>query len=197
MSRQPFSRAIACRLRPLRRPLARFARDTQGTITIESVIFLPILLWIVMMTFVFFDVFRNENTNAKAAYAVADILSRQVTPVDADYLDGLGDVYAALARARHPTSLRVSSIDFDSGNDEYRLRWSYATDGADPLTALALEAMRSRLPTLSVGETMILVETVLDYEPLLNIGLSARTLRHVIPTRPRFAPQLLFAGGMS
>lgn len=176
------------------RRLSRFARDQRGTITVESVIYLPLLIWIVIMTFVFFDVFRNENTNAKAAYAVADVLSRQVTPVNAAYLDGLGQVYARLARARHPTSLRVSSVDFDFNADAYRLRWSYATDGADALTADVLQQMTGRLPTLSPGETIILVETMLDYEPLLDFGFGARNLHHVIPTRPRFVPRLLFNG---
>jgi len=181
--------------RRLPAPLLRFGRDQNGSITIESVIFLPILIWVVLMTFVFFDIFRTENTNAKAAYAVADVLSRQILPVNAAYLDGLGEVYARLARARHPTFLRTSSVDFDFATNAYRLRWSYGTDGAEPLTQEKLNLIAHRLPELSVGETVILVETVLDYEPVLDMGVGARTLGHIIPTRPRFAPRLLFNDG--
>lgn len=178
--------------RGLPAPFHRFARDAKGSVTVESVFFLPILIWVVLLTFVLYDVFRNENTNAKAAYAVADVLSRQVQPVDAAYLDGLGQVYARLARARHPTFLRTSSVDFDVDANAYRLRWSYGTNGAEPLTAERLQQIAHRLPVLSPGETVILVETMLDYEPPLDFGIGQRRLSHIIPTRPRFAPRLLF-----
>ena len=179
------------RLRTLRRRCRRFVRDCRGSLAFETVIVLPMLLTAFLMTVVFYDVFRTENTNAKAAYAVADTLSRRVTPVTPAHLEGLHDLYIALSRARHPTQMRVTSIEWDAPAEVYRVQWSYGTRSTEALTDADLQDMRDRLPMMMTGDTYVLVETRLDYTPPLDIGIGQRRLQHLIPTRPRFAPRLL------
>jgi hypothetical protein len=185
-----------CRLR-LR--LRRLQRDQRGALSFEAVLILPILVWLFVATFVFFDLFRTANTNAKAAYAIADLLSRQNVPVTQDYLDGLADVYSVLVRSHQPSTLRVSSIDWDTVARTYRIQWSRGTHGGEALDAdrLADLVAAGRLPELAVGETIILVETSLSYTPVVRMGIPAQRFTHVIPTRPRFVPRLVMAEAIS
>ncbi len=183
----------------LARRLRRLPRDQRGALSFEAVLILPVLIIFFVATFVFFDLFRTANTNAKAAYAIADLLSRQNAPVSEDYLDGLADVYSVLARSHQPSTLRVSSIDWNPVTEDYRIRWSRGTHGGEPLSEERLTALvdAGRLPFLTVGETIILVETSLTYTPVVKMGIPVQRFIHVIPTRPRFVPRLVLQGGIS
>jgi Flp pilus assembly protein TadG len=41
--------------------------DDAGSVSVETVIIMPILLWVYVATFVIFDGFRTHNQNVKAA----------------------------------------------------------------------------------------------------------------------------------
>lgn len=176
--------------------LRRFRDDSSGAIAFEALIVLPLLFFVLILSVVYYDAFRTMNTNAKAAYVVSDLISRQTAPVTPDYLDGLGQVYASLSGGRHPTWLRVSSIDRDPKTEALRIRWTHATGDMDPLTDARLNDLKHRVPKLSTGETVVLVETLMDYIAPTTVGPS-RTLSHVIPTRPRFVPRIVFHGATS
>lgn len=203
------------------RPLRRFASDQRGLVSTETVIVLPLVIWAFTATFVYFDVFRHITTGQKAATLVGDVLSRmRDTPVDAPQLERMNGLFAYLAEARHPTNIRVSSVGWNDDDEEYFLIWSYSTqwitssgtvqsssdaivadDGTAtyhdaPLTNDVINgAMSATLPDLVRGETVILVETQIIFEPLFAVGIAGRTLRQQIATRPRFAPQLAFQDG--
>lgn len=180
---------------PIRKLIAGFAGDRRGSISVEALLILPIVLWAYIAGFVFYDAFRAQNTNVKAAYVVADLMARATDPVDADYLEGLGDLYAMLSQARSPTAMRVASIDWDITNERYRLRWSYGTGELPAFTTADLDQrLANRITDLSAGETALIVETVLDYRPMLNVGVPARQMVNFIQMRPRFVPQILFEG---
>lgn len=178
------------------RRLRAFAGDSRGTIAVEALIVLPLLFFVLILSVVYYDAYRTMNTNAKAAYVVADLISRQTAPVTPAYLDGLGQVYATLAGPRHPTWLRISSIDRDPQTEALRIRWSHATGGMDALSAERLADITHRVPPLTTGETVLLVETLMDYTAPTTVG-PVRTLVHVIPTRPRFVPRVVFDGPVS
>lgn len=173
--------------------IATFAHDGRGSISVEALLILPVVLWAYMAGFVFYDAFRTQNTNVKAAYVVADLIARSTDPVDAAYLEGLGELYAMMSRARHPTAMRVASVDWDITNERYRLRWSYGTGDLPAFSEADLDGFLSdRITDLSAGETALLVETVLDYRPMLEVGVPARTMQNFIQMRPRFVPSVLF-----
>ncbi len=174
--------------------LKRFARETSGSVVVESVLILPLLVWAYVATFVYFDAFRTQNVNLKAAYTLADMLSRRTDMVDAAYVDGLNRVYDYLSHARGTTALRVTSICHDTKKAGYVVGWSYATKGAAPMTDAALGGFSAQLPQMPTDESVIVVESTLDYQPLFNVGIGRTTFSQFIATRPRFAPQVLFAG---
>ena len=167
--------------------------DDAGSVSVETVIIMPVLLWVYVASFVFFDGFRTHNQNVKAAYTIGDMLSRETNAIDNAYLEGLSDVFDFLTFNRNPSYLRVTQIRWQGSNNRHRVDWSYATDGnnSDRLRNSDMAALSLRLPPMVNGERVLLVESFTSYTPAFNVGLSP-TIEFVnfVPTSPRFAPML-------
>jgi len=165
-----------------------WARDSRGSMPVEGVIASTWLIWWYIASFQFFDAYRQKNINLKAAYTLADMVSR-IQPddaVDADYIDGLNTLFDYLTFSRKPTWVRVSSVIWDNTDKRYEIAWSYATGAAGGQTDLTIQNSANRIPKMPEGDSVILVETNMAYEPIFNIGLKARWYTTFITTRPRF-----------
>jgi Flp pilus assembly protein TadG len=179
--------------RLMRRRLARFGEDQSGSTTVEAVMILPLLLWAYVAMFVYFDAFKIQNTNLRAAYTIADMISRQTNAIDANYVNGLNTVFDYLVEIDTNTSVRASSVFWDPVANVYKVQWSYATRTMPLLTNANVNTYASRLPTIPAGDTLIVMETWLDYSPAFDLGgLQARTFKEFIATRPRFVAQVPF-----
>lgn len=178
------------------RARSRFFRCEAGSVSAEAVIMLPIVLWAVLATFVFFDAFRIKTFSQKAAYIVADALSREINPVTVNYVLGMNNLHDFLARTNQTAMMRVSSIGRDGDDGGYVVVWSVPATGSAPLTtSIVNEHLSASLPDFPHGETIIYVETQINYRPLFTIGLPDMNFRQAIVTRPRFAPQVPFDDG--
>lgn len=173
-----------------------FAEDCRASLSVETTIIMPLLTWWYVGSFVYFDAFRQQNVNLKAAYTLADMISREggrdgggsSGRVDMNYLNGLNRVFDYLTTTDKPTWIRVSSVSYDTVESKYRVHWSKTTKGKPVHTVETLNAMASRIPILAPGENVVIVETRAAYEPFFNVGLGARWFENFIVTRPRFAP---------
>lgn len=114
---------------------SRFRDDTSGAVSVETMIILPLLLWALVATVVFFDAFRTRHQAQTAALTVADIISRWTDEreLTTDYLEGMNDVFDFLANSRQPTRLRISAVIWESGPQRNLVQWSYGTRGLAPL----------------------------------------------------------------
>ncbi len=175
----------------LRARIARFARDLRGSLSMETVLVFPLLMWAYIAMFIYFDAFRVQSTNLKAAYAVSDLLSREAV-VNQDYIDGMNDVFDYLIASSDPTWLRVTVVKWDENDDEYKVEWSHTTKGKPVHTDATINSpdVVSKIPVLPVGDKVIVVETHMTYEPIFNVGLGQLSLDNFIVTRPRKGPQL-------
>lgn len=188
------TRRIAPPLRRLRIRLARFARDNRGSITIEAMLVLPLWIWGYTMSYMFFDAFREQTVNMRAAYTISDMISREADAVGPNYIDDLHDMFDYLTRSNHPTWIRVSSVYYDTSAKVYKRYWSYSTSTDYPAhTDTTIKAEKDRLPNMVLGETVVLVETGMFYEPVLNVGLEDMWYTNFIPTRPRFAAKVEYS----
>ncbi|MBS8228884.1 TadE/TadG family type IV pilus assembly protein [Vannielia litorea] len=185
----------------LRARLATFAQDARGSLSVEAALILPLLCWFYVASFVWFDAFRTQNANLKASYTLADMLSRETDPITETYLKGLNTVYDYLTTTRHPTYIRVTTVkctnDCDQESRTLQVDWSYATQGRTKHTNGTITGFKDKIPLMPQGDTVILLETFMAYEPLFNAGIPAKSFENYIVTRPRFAPQLLYAGAGS
>jgi hypothetical protein len=176
----------------LRRTLARFARDNEGSLTLEAVVMFPMLFWAMLSMLVFFDGYRQNGLNVKAAFTIGDMISREVVPITPAYLDGAVNLFDELSRSASAPRMRVSVVYFRASENKFYRDWSQQRGGVPVLTNADLVNMRNRLPTVPDNERLILVETWSNYQPPFNVGINQQDLYNFVFTRPRFAPQVKF-----
>lgn len=169
----------------------QFLACERGAVATESVIILPILIFFYAGSFVFFDAFRSYNVTIKGAYTVGDILSRQTSTITSDDINGLRDLYAFLTfDDPADTMVRVTQVRRTAGG--YARDWSYATAGGTPLSDADIAPLAFKLPVMSTGERIMVVETFSGYVPAFNVGITAHVWENFVVTRPRFASSLPF-----
>ncbi|EPX86515.1 hypothetical protein ruthe_01330 [Rubellimicrobium thermophilum DSM 16684] len=174
----------------LRHRLLRFARDDRGSMAVEAMLILPILVWAYLATFVFFDGYRAQSLNTKAAYTIGDILSRETNWVTPAYLDSLFALQQVLTQSDQPRSMRITVIRWNATARRYEVVWSRVRgSGAQQLVTNDLAKLAPFLPVMPAGESAILTETWVDYRPPASV-IAPFTFRDFVVTRPRFASQL-------
>ena len=171
--------------------LTRFARTEDGSISVEAMLIFPILLWCYLATFVFFDAYRSQSTNLKAAYTIGDTLSRETAYVTPAYLDSLSSLHRFLVSEDNDLArLRVTVYRYQASDNTYRVRWSRTRGGGLQMTDPDLATLRENLPLMPDAEIAIMVETWVGYSPTYSVGLEDFTFTDLVVTRPRFAGQL-------
>lgn len=175
--------------------LSRFAHDTQGSMTVEAVLMFPLLAWAYVATFAFFDAFQARSTNLKATFTVADMLSRQIEVVDADYIEGLLDMFEFLADSEDDNVwIRVTSVvctaDCEEDTRTLEKDWSFATGNNDILTAADVITYGDLVPVMPESDRILMIETFMTYTPVFNVGLPELEMAELAVTRSRFVPQL-------
>jgi len=162
-------------------------RDERGSISIEFMIVMPLLLFLTTGGLAFWDAFQSNSKTAKIAYAVSDIISRYDVVDDSDmaYLYSMEDKMLAPDLDRR--SLRISSICFENGN--YRVLWSYTSSSNDipgPGALKDADIPVRILPTMAPQDSVILTETEARWQPHINVGVGSMIWRSALVSRPRF-----------
>ncbi len=179
----------------LKTRLARFVRNEDGSIAVELVIIVPMLFWAYLAMFATFDAYRAYSLSQKASYTVSDMISRETTPIDRSYIDGLRKLHSYLVNERlDEVQLRVTSVSYDADQDELNRDWSYGSGGRLALTDSDVREWHDRLPVMADGERLTVVETWVQYQPPFNTGLSDQEIRSFVFTKPRYADRVLFTG---
>lgn len=179
--------------RALCRRLASPLRREDGSILVESVLVLPFLFWGYLGLYTYWDAYRALTTMQKASYALSDLISREQRPVNAAYIDGMRRVMNSMLSNGQETELRVSSVTFSAVRDQYEVEWSNSPAGLMlPLTTETLQGYLNRVPEMNDGDTAVIVETRVEYEPNIQYGLEPQVFEQFVVTRPRFAPRIVF-----
>ncbi len=168
---------------------ALFGSDTRGSMPTEGVMAFTLLIWWYIASFQFFDAYRQKNVNLKAAYTIADMVSRQNDYIDRSYIYGLNTVFDYLTFSNKPTWIRVTTVNVDPSTNQFAVKWSCQTGlGHQAHTTASINSpqIASRIPSMPVGDEVILVETYMAYEPIFSMGLKAMIYDTFITTRPRW-----------
>ena len=175
------------------RSLLRQWRDGErAAISVETAVMLPLLVFLYLTTWVYFDAYRKRAILEKASFTVGDLLSRQTDTIhDAD-IEGLRDLFAFIASTGETSWLRVSEITRVTA-DDWDVEWSYATGRNPILRDSHLERVAADLPEITVGARVIIVQTHTRYFPVFNVGLPHRVMTTFTPTRTRYAGQLSYS----
>lgn len=170
--------------------LRRFTDDSDGTVTVEFVLAMPLIFWTFMACFVYFDGYRQSSVNLKAAYTISDLLSRETGAIDDTYIDSMHTMLDLLVREGSETAMRITVVRWSAEDERYYVDWSSHRGFPTDLNDGNISDLAERLPNMPDMERVILVETNNTFEPLLNIGMDTVQLENFVFTRPRFAPQL-------
>lgn len=169
----------------------RFRDDESGSIAVESLLMIPILIWCYLATYVFFDAFRMQSVNVKASYTIGDTLSRETGFVTPAYVQGLYNLQAVLLDTPEPRGLRITAYSYDETNDRFVVRWSQGLGTLSTgLTDATLANIRTILPDMSDGEVAILTQSRVGYVPDYQVGIDPFSFDEYTVMRPRFAPQV-------
>jgi len=162
----------------LKKFLRQFRDDKRGTILVETVITLPLLVWALAATFEFFEVHRYKSIRDKATYTIADMISRESRIpgyIDSNYINNSFSLFNNIVNDSGVNQLRITIIAFVGDDDSYAVRWSEVrgTGTMSPMTDEDAEGDANRLPIMNPGDELILVEAQSKYTPTFSIGMSS------------------------
>lgn len=169
--------------------LRRFRRDDDGSIAIETMLILPILIWCYLGVFVFFDAYRAQSINIRAANTIADALSRETGYINDTFIDSLYTLQRFVANTSEASGLRITVFLYRGDEEDYIVRWSQGRN-MPPMTTAQLADMSGSLPALPDDTVAILVESTVQYSPTYDVGLSDFEFYERAIAPPRFAGQL-------
>jgi hypothetical protein len=195
-------------MRKLKHRMATFLRAEDGLVMVEGLLMMPLMVWALVAMFIYWDVFRTINVTQKAAYSVADLLSRQRDDISTDFASGLQKVVDFLTPGGHPVKLRVTSLECNSptgnqtcspSNGSYKLLFSFSPGNkVTALTEAQIQPWKGTSPatakiaTLNNGESVFVVETEVHFKAQLStmlmgllVGVEDSTFGEFIVTRPR------------
>lgn len=181
--------------------ISRFWAEEDANIFAEGVMILPFLALFYVGIVDYFQTYEAKATNIRAAYTISDILSREDTSVDANYLNGLHTVFSFLTdNAGADPAIRVTVVyceencELGSASRAFKMDWSYGV-GMSALVEGQLTEYDDDLPVMSAGDRALLVETSVNYTPAFEaVGLDNISFENTIVTRPRWVPVVCFTG---
>ena len=96
--------------RQIPKTAARWFSDTRGSMPIEGVMGMLLLVGWFAVSFQFYDAFRTKAVNTRASYTIADLISRESDLVGPSYVAGLQKVFNFITNtnAENQTWIRVS-----------------------------------------------------------------------------------------
>jgi hypothetical protein len=175
----------------------KFHQSEHGGLTVEAVLIIPILVWALTATFVFWDAFKTINVSQKATYTIADTFSRETSAINPDYMTATHELFDYLMGGTGSNALRVSVVSMSQDpitlEKSMTLEWSQGVGGVGGYTDLVV--LQDRVPDMAPGDQLIVVESEQEWAPAFAVGLARYRFREVAISRPRFAPQLVWDAG--
>lgn len=163
--------------------LKRFWDDEEGSITLEFVLWLPLLLFWVMFSLGVFLAMDSRSDAAKATYTVADIISRAQS-LDRTFIDNLRVLTDELLPGAGAAQMRVTSIIMTSTG--HQVQWVECFGGVEVMEDANIPI--NAIPTMSNLDTVILVETNVPYIPIANVRIDGPlNWYNSVVIRPRFS----------
>lgn len=152
--------------------LTRLRDDERGSMSIELLLVTPILVWVFLSTYVYFDVYRVETNSVRATITLAEMFSREEA-VDNTYIDSAREVLRELTFEEANPDFRITVYRYRESDDSFRRVWSRNRGYGANLTNgdLADLDAAGRLPPMEEFDRSIYIETRTEYDAPFSIGL--------------------------
>lgn len=180
----------------IKRSLGRFTKDTSGSMVAEAMFIVPVMAMGMSGFYAFWDAYQTQNRVQKGAYAISDMLSREMVPATPAFLNGLEATLEYLIGTDART--RITSIRRNSGGPTgatgLTVLWSHSPGATmPPLTNATLNQVISEVPMMAVGSNVVVYEVVVPYSPVIEM-MTLNTINETVAMRPRFLPTLCMTG---
>lgn len=173
-------------MKSLAHRIRSFRDQEDGLVMTEFLIMLPLLVWTFMALFVYWDAFKTINQAQKAAYSVSDLISRQ-NEIDNTFIQGMQSVTNYLMSDAPAVRMRITSIEYHEEDDEHVVLFSRSPGNKMPaMTNAMLAAKADHIPLMADNDSVILVETSVDYQPGFDVGIPQQAFDYFVVTRPRY-----------
>lgn len=181
--------------------IERFRDDERGSMSVELLLVVPILVWVFLSTYVYFDVYRVETNSVRATITLAEMFSREDI-VDNLFIDNARQVLRELTFEEVNPDLRITVYRYRASDDSFRRVWSRNRGMGGNLTNADLADLDSkgRFPPMDEFDHAVFIETRTEYDAPFNIGLGPfvvtdledLTFTSDMIIRPREGPRLCF-----
>lgn len=157
-----------------------FRDDERGSMSIELLLVVPILLWVFLSTFVYFDVYRVQTNAVRATITLAELFSREDV-VNNTYLNSVQEVLRTLTYEEANPDYRVTVYRYRESDDTFLRVWSESRGFSAALTDADLADLKAagRLPAMTEFDQNIYIETRTAYDAPFNIGLGPFTVTNL------------------
>lgn len=179
--------------------LRDFLKRDEGSLSVEAVIILPVILIVFMATYTYFDLFRAKSQSLKANYAISDLLSRDDNILKTE-MRGAGKLFRYLTQGSSDSWVAVTVIrckkNCDKANRKLVVTQSRDQNWKRHLTTSKLRAhYKDLIPKMYKGEYLLMVETKVPYIPPFHgdwHGIYPVEMTDLVVTKPRGAPKICF-----
>ncbi|OYX18766.1 MAG: hypothetical protein B7Z04_11385 [Rhodobacterales bacterium 32-66-9] len=180
-------------MRTLKHRFVSFLRDEDGLILAEGLLMLPLVIWALVAMFIYWDVFRTINVTQKAAYGIADLLSRQRDTIPTSFADGLQNIMDFLTPGGHPVKMRITSFECVATATTAVKRLHELSEPPEALTEAQIQPWKgTKIPVLNNGDSVFVLETSVEFKAQLQtflagllVNVNDATFGDFIVTRPR------------
>ncbi|MDD8022063.1 MAG: hypothetical protein PHX82_02990 [Paracoccaceae bacterium] len=163
--------------------LRRFLRRSDGSVPIDGLFGALLLLTWYALAFQFYDAFRMKTLHQRAAYTIADMISRQDTAIGPKFVNGLKTTFTYLTNSdiTDESWVRITLLECmadgpddtdpcDGKTKNVSLISSYATDSQAKLTQSNIDALSAHIPIIAMGDTAVITETSSYFDPIFAMA---------------------------
>ncbi|WP_170381594.1 TadE/TadG family type IV pilus assembly protein [Ruegeria atlantica] len=176
----------------IRQFLGSTARGEKGALSLEAILVLPFFIWTITLAYTYFDGFRQSAANVKAAYTVSDLISREAVGITDTYVASMHLLMQRMANNNSEMRMRISLVKYHEEDEKHTLEWTSDCGFGSSWSNGTVGQLAERLPPMADQNTLIIVETSNDYDPVLKTGWIEDnfTFDNFVFTRPRFVTDL-------
>lgn len=156
-----------------------FSRDESGNAAVELLLCVPIMVWALLSTMVYFDAFHDEAISTRAGLTIADMFSRESANITPEYLSNARRLLRTLTETDTDPGLRVTVFrcfkndPTDADEDcRYNVVWSRNRGLSPNHNNTRLRALSAGLPVMAHNDRAILVETQTNYNAEFTVSIS-------------------------
>lgn len=171
----------------LTKRVGQWRRDETGSISVETIMMVPLMVLVLMSTLVYFDAFRAQSAVNRTGLTLADTVSRETGYFTPEYLTGLRGLQKFLTTNDASPDLRLTVISWDEDQQRYEVRWSRKRGGHAKLSTADLNSLKDQLPIMADNTRAIIVETWSDYSPPAGFGLTDFEFGTFTVVSPRYS----------